>query len=175
MNQIKYFLISFIFLGMLHANVIDKITTFEASFTQSIVNSSNKEILYTGTIKVKEPSLMLWNYNSPIEKLVYINQSKVMIVEPDLEQVIVSTLDKEINILELVQDAVKVSKDTYLTTLNDREYTIKIINKILTMIKYQDEIDNNITITFDNIKQNKQIESSVFYYNIPHSFDIIRK
>ena len=83
-------LISFI-LVLFYANAseLKDIKSYQASFTQSIVNSSNKEILYNGTIYIKQPSDVLWKYTDPIEKNVYILANQVIIIEPDLEQVII--------------------------------------------------------------------------------------
>jgi len=154
---------------------IKNINTYEAFFTQSIINSSGKEILYKGKIYIKQPSQMLWKYNNPIEKFVHINNKDVTIIEPDLEQAIMSRLEKEINIIKLLKDSTKIDDNTYKSTLYDKVYTIKIINNKLTQIKYIDELDNKITIDFKDIKQNETIKSDIFKFNIPYDFDIIRK
>jgi outer membrane lipoprotein carrier protein len=173
---ISYILSIFIFVLSLSANNdIENIDTFEASFSQSIVNSSGKEILYDGEIFIKQPSNILWRYLDPIEKLVYINNRNVTIIEPDLEQAIISKLEKEINILELVQTAVKIDNNLYKSTLDNKEYILLIKDNKLTQIKYLDDIENKVTISFNKIKQNQNISPEIFKFNIPYDYDIIKK
>ncbi|MEA3497670.1 MAG: LolA-like outer membrane lipoprotein chaperone, partial [Campylobacterota bacterium] len=126
-------------------------------------------------IYIKQPHKLVWKYDVPIEKLVYINNKIVTIIEPDLEQAIISRLEQEINILKLLKDAVKVKKNIYKSNLNNRDYLIQIIDNKLTQIKYKDEIDNKITIDFKNIKQNQDLPENIFKFHIPFEFDIIRK
>lgn len=169
-------LISFI-LVVFYANAsnLKDIKSYQASFTQSIVNSSNKEIRYNGTIYIKQPSSVLWKYNDPIIKNVYIISNRVIVVEPDLEQAIISRLKEEINIFDLLKNPTKISKNKYEATIYDKKYILTIINNKLTQINYSDEIDNKVTIYFKNIKQNHEISDDTFKFKIPNSYDIIRK
>ncbi len=169
-------LFSFIFI-LFYANASDlkDIKSFQSSFTQSIVNNSGKEILYNGTIYIKEPAKVLWNYNDPIIKNVYILENKVTIIEPDLEQAIVSTLKEEINILDLLKNAVKISSYKYEASIYDKTYLLTIRNGILTQINYTDEIENKVTISFKNILQNRDMSDDIFDFRIPNDYDIIRK
>jgi outer membrane lipoprotein carrier protein len=142
-------LISFILvLFCANASELKDINSYQASFTQSIVNNSNKEILYNGSIYIKQPSNALWKYIDPIEKNVYILANKVIIVEPDLEQVIISTLKEEINILNLLKNSSKISKTKYEANVYDKKYILTIKNGQLTQINYKDEIENKVTIYF---------------------------
>ena len=169
-------LISFI-LVLFYANAseLENINSFQASFTQSIVNSSNKEILYNGTIYIKKPSDVLWKYNDPIEKNVYILANQIIIIEPDLEQAIISTLKQEINILDLLKNSTKISKNKYEAIVYDKKYILTIENNQLTQINYKDEIENKITIYFKDIKQNQPISDKYFKFKIPQEYDVIRK
>ena len=176
---ICYFVLFFVFFSDSYANDklnnIKDINTYQATFNQSIINSSGKEIIYKGKIYIQQPSQMVWKYETPIEKFVHINNKNVTIIEPDLEQVILSKLEKEINIIKLLEDSVKIDDITYKSTLYDNVYIIKIIKNQLTQINYTDELDNKININFENIKQNQPISQDIFNFNIPYDFDVIRK
>lgn len=171
----KLLISSFLFLFTLFGNDLKDITSYEASFTQTIVNSSNKEIIYNGYLYIQQPSSIVWKYTDPIEKNVYIVNTKVTIIEPDLEQVIISKIEKEVNILELIKNASKIKKHTYLSSINGRDYKLTIIDNVLQQINYKDEVDNNITIRFTNSKQNHFIDKKIFQISIPYEYDIIRK
>ena len=171
----KLLILYFFFATALIANNIKNINSFEAFFKQSIINSSNKEIIYTGKLYIKKPLQILWQYNEPIEKFVYIENNQVTIIEPELEQVIISKLDKEFNILELLDNSTQISASEYLATFNNTQYKLTILDNKLQQISYKDSIDNDIFISFSNIHQNKSISDKIFEFQIPKSYDVIRK
>ena len=145
--------------------------TYQANFVQTVTNSSGNEIKYKGKIYLDNKSNILWRYIKPIKKDVYINNTKVMIVEPELEQVIISKMDKELNLIDILNKSHKISKNIYENKINNIVYKINIINNILKEIDYTDDIDNKIKITFNKIDKNFDIK--IFDYNIPDEFDII--
>ncbi len=157
------------------ANDFKNIKTFQASFSQSIINKSGKEIIYTGYLYIKHPSSILWEYNEPIKKYVYINNIHVTIIEPDLEQAIISNLEKEINLIKLLKDSKQLSENIYEAEMYSTKYTITVVDNIFEKIEYKDELDNKITINFTNIKQNKEITDEIFKFTIPFEYDTIRK
>ncbi|WP_419769780.1 MAG: LolA-like outer membrane lipoprotein chaperone [Candidatus Marinarcus sp.] len=159
----------------LNANVLNGIKTFDAFFTQTIVNSTENKIIYTGKVYIKEPSKILWQYQTPVVKNVYILDNFAIVDEPELEQAIYTNLDKEINLLQLVQKAKKIDETNYTTTLYDVNYTIKIENDKIRSISYKDELENSVVIEFSKIKQNQVIRDDVFQFLPPDSYDIIRK
>jgi outer membrane lipoprotein carrier protein len=171
----KLLISTFFFATALFANNLKNIHSFEATFKQSIINNSNKEIIYTGTIHIKKPSRIVWRYNEPIEKLVYIVNNNVTIIEPELEQAIFSKLDKDLNILELLDNAKKLSPSEYISTFNNTQYKLIIIDDTLQSISYKDTIDNNVLISFSKITQNQSISDEIFKFTIPNDYDIIKK
>ena len=171
----KILILLFLSFFELFANKIQPINTYEATFHQIIINNSNKEIQYSGKIYIKQPRQILWQYKDPIEKFVYINDTTVTIIEPELEQAIVSVLKEEINLLKLIKDAKSIDNTHYVSSLYGVDYHLTIIKDQLTAITYTDEIDNKITINFTNINQNQPIAKKVFRLRIPSYFDIIRK
>jgi outer membrane lipoprotein carrier protein len=156
-------------------NDLKKIESFEADFKQIIINSSDKKIQYDGKLYIKKPSLFFWKYEAPIQKLVYITKKHVTIVEPELEQAIITKLSNELNIIKIIDNARKISKDKYEATLYEKKYQITFKDNNLSKIEYNDELENKVTLSFFNIKQNKPIDSQIFKYNIPNEYDIIRK
>jgi len=169
--------IAFIFIvtfSFANGSSFKDIKTFQGDFVQSIINNSNKKIEYKGKIYIKEPSLVLWRYDDP-QKDVYINNNIVTVVEPELEQAIITKLKNEINMVKLLQDATKVSKDIYQTELYNVVYTIKLENNKLQTINYKDELENKVQISFFNSIENKDIKNNIFKANIPNDYDLIRK
>jgi len=159
----------------LHANTFKNITSFEADFSQTITNPSGKKALYTGLLSIQEPNQVKWQYIDPFEKYVYIKKYTVTIIEPDLEQAIITKLDKEINIINLLKNAVETTPNSYLSHYNNTDYTLLLENDTLKQISYQDEIENNVIISFKNVQQNQRIDKKVFQFTIPLEYDIIKK
>jgi outer membrane lipoprotein carrier protein len=151
------------------------IDTYKADFSQTITNPSGKEIFYKGQLFIKKPLNILWKYQDPIEKDVYLIDQKVTIIEPDLEQAIVSKLDKQINILKVLQDGKKIDTNKYKAILHNKPYVYEVNDNKLTSITYKDDVDNHVMITFSNIVQNEALDEQRFNFNIPSYFDIIRK
>ena len=142
------------------------INTLEANFIQKVTNPSNKTITYKGKIYIRQPNQMLWIYTTPIIKNVYMVGQQIIMVEPELEQAIFTSLTKEINLIELINNPSKVDKKYKLGYNKDG---------VIKSISYKDEVDNNILIEFKNIKVNGHIKNSIFFTNIPDDYDIIRK
>jgi len=157
------------------ANVLENIKSFEASFVQTIINSSNKKIEYKGVLYIKEPSKILWKYQEPIIKNVFVINNFAIVDEPELEQAIFTSLDSEINLLKLIKTAKKVDKTKYITKINNVDYTLYVLKDKIAKIEYKDELENRVTILFGNVKQNIEISDEIFKFSPPEHYDIIRK
>jgi outer membrane lipoprotein carrier protein len=150
------------------------LTSFNSKFVQTIIDDNNKKITYTGELWASKPQNALWVYQKPIQKSVYISGSKITIIEPQIEQVTIRTLDDEIDFLQIIQKAKKVDNDKYTATVKGQTYTVIFKNNLLASITYQDSYDNRVTILFTNPVHNKTIESNRFKPSIPEGFDIIK-
>lgn len=174
-----YFIKTILFLYLttfsLYANNFGNIKTFEAEFTQTIQNPSGTKVHYDGVLHIKEPNTIRWQYKKPIEKFVYIKKYTITIIEPELEQAIITKLDKEINILALLKTAKKISTNIYLSKFNNVDYTIELTNNLLKRISYKDELENNVIIDFKKVQQNHLIEDKIFKFRIPYDYDVIKK
>lgn len=159
----------------LNADFLKEIKTFEADFEQKIINSSEKEIFYKGKIFIKEPYYILWRYQEPILKNVYIINNFAIIDEPELEQAILTKLQDEMDIIELITKAEKVSENRYVAKIYGLEYSLITQNSKIQKIEYIDQLENRVFITFSNIKQNEEIDEEIFKFLPPEHYDIIRK
>ena len=174
-----FYKLIFVFMSLICVNLfaeeLENIKAFEAKFKQTIINNVNKKIVYTGMIYIREPSNFVWKYESPIVKSVYINRDFAIIVEPELEQAIYTSLKNEINIIKLLTEAKKIDENKYLAQLYDVKYNITVENRRIKSIQYEDEIENSITIEFSDILQNHAINEAHFKFKAPMGYDIIRK
>ena len=154
--------------------ISEKTDTMQADFVQTITDDKNTTITYKGNMLAKRPSMALWHYVEPIDKVVYITADSVTIVEPELEQAIVKRLSNSIDILAILASAKKESKNRYTAFYNTKEYHIVIKDDMIKTISYTDAFDNRVKILFTAQKVNKKIDNSRFKAAIPADFDIIK-
>jgi outer membrane lipoprotein carrier protein len=172
----RYLLVTVLLLSSLFASYsLTDIKSFKADFVQSVINESNKKIEYKGKLAIKENGKVLWRYQDPIIKNVYVDNNMVIVDEPELEQAIYTTLDKGINIVKLLKDAVKVDKNKYKSRLYNKDYFLTFENNKIKKIEFKDELENRVTIKFSNIEENVKIDEKLFKFTPPEYYDIIRK
>ena len=170
----RYLLILGATLSFLQANITN-IDSFQAHFTQTIIDDKKKELHYKGDVLAKKPQNALWRYTTPVNKQVFINSRVVTIVEPELEQAIVKDIESNFNFFQLLKDAKEIDANHYVTFYKETKFTI-VTNKngIVESINYKDEFENNVIIKFQNQIINKQIATENFIPNLPLDYDIIR-
>jgi outer membrane lipoprotein carrier protein len=150
----------------------DEVESFEASFSQ-IVNSDGQDILYKGELYIQKPSSVVWIYREPIKKEIYIGGKSLVVVEPDLEQVIIKSLKDTLNMLSIIEKSTQLSKDRYIATLKDKKYLLILKDGLLQRVIYEDELENGVEISFSNQKVNGNISKDIFQPKIPDYFDRI--
>jgi outer membrane lipoprotein carrier protein len=173
-KSMKYLLIFTLFFTSLFA-FGESIQSFEADFTQTVTDEENKVLKYKGTMHSKRPSLVLWNYTSPINKKIYVDKKRAVIVEAELEQAIIKHLRGEIDFFEILAKAKATDKSHYIAYYKDLEFTIEEENGVIISLAYTDQLENKVLISFTNQKQNRPIEDTFFIPKIPKDFDIIRE
>jgi outer membrane lipoprotein carrier protein len=174
--QIKLFVLSTLCAtSTIFANTLN-IQTLESNFKQKITNDQNAVITYQGKMyATQNQNQALWEYNSPIVKKIYYKGGKLVIIEPELEQVIYAKLDKVPNILKLLKSAKKISANTLQTKFNGLTYNITTAGNKIQKISYTDEMHNRVVIEFSNEKVNSYIDNSRFVYVIPEDYDILEQ
>ncbi len=156
----------------LFAGVFD-FDTIESDFKQTITNEENSKIIYKGTLYATSQSKALWIYKNPINKKIYFSQKRVIILEPELEQAIITTLQNTPNLTKILKSAEKVDEKSYKAVYEETSYTIHVDNQKIKSISYSDKLDNRITIELYNQTLNSTLKSTLFEATIPNDFDII--
>ncbi len=151
----------------------DEIDTFKADFIQTVTDEKNKVLTYNGNIVASKPQNAKWEYTSPITKDVYINQSTVTIIEPEIEQVIIRKIESNFDFFKMIKNAKKMKKNIYMAKFENSTFIIVTKKERIQSISYLDEFENTVKISFKNQEQNKEIDSGVFIPKIPNGFDVI--
>lgn len=169
----KYFLLLLFSTIPLLAS-LDEISSFEADFVQSITDEKSKTLVYNGKIRALKPQNAKWSYTKPVKKDVYINDFEVTIVEPEIEQVIVKTLESNFDFFKIISNAKRVADNRYIANYKNSKFTIIKNGNLIESISYLDEFENKVQISFKNQKQNQPIDKAIFTPSFPLDFDIIR-
>lgn len=165
----KKIFIVFFLQFLLSANDFDY-KSFKTDFEQIVYDNQNV-LKYSGTIYYKD-NKSLWEYKKPDEKLVYITEEEVLVVDKDLEQVVISK--ENINLQEILKKLIKIDENMYLAKYEDTEYLVKTNKKFINTIDYKDDLGNKVKIIFTNSIVNNNINDKIFEYKIPSNYDIIR-
>ena len=169
----RFLPLSLLFTLTLFASPQD-INSFSSPFEQRIVDEHGKVITYRGELWASKPQNALWSYQKPIQKSVYINAKRLVIVEPQLEQATIRSLGDEIDFLEIIKKAKKIDNDHYKATVNGETYAIIFKNDLLSAIQYSDNYDNKVIIQFLKPLHNSSIPASRFVPTIPASYDVLK-
>ena len=167
----KLLLLFIVFISELFS-FFENVKTFEANFSQ-IIRSDEEKIVYSGKLYIQKPDSIVWIYEKPIEKYIYIRDRSVFIVEPDLEQVIIKNISPYFQITSIFENSKKLSDERYITKVENTDYLILIKNDKLHRVIYHDEVDNYIELTFYNVIYNQKIDSNIFVPKIPLDYDRI--
>ncbi len=176
------FIVLFVCFNSLNANNLNSLTnlkSFEAKFSQIVYKDNlqnDVKIKYSGKIYI-DGSKVLWHYKKPFIKYLYIKKNKITTIEPLLEQAIITNLQKQFDMLKILQKAKQISTNNgvrvFTTILNNIKYKITTKNNLIYKIEYKNEVQNKVTIIFSKQKQNQKIKASIFVIKIPNSYDVL--
>ncbi len=168
----KIILLLITFFLSTYANIFD-FRTLSSDFVQTIQNEQNSTITYTGSFYATDKKVALWIYKTPVEKKVYFIKNRVVIIEPELEQAIITTLKNSPNFTQIIKEAKQISKNRYMTSYEDTNYFINTKNGLISSITYKDKLENSVIIKLKNLEKNIVLDSVLFKLNIPKDYDVV--
>ncbi|NLK66847.1 MAG: outer membrane lipoprotein chaperone LolA [Campylobacteraceae bacterium] len=145
--------------------------TLKSNFVQTVTSDGSK-IEYSGNFMTTHNNAF-WHYKSPTVKNIYFNYERVAIIEPDLEQVIYTSLTNVPNLIDVIKSATKVSKDTYQAELDTITYTLTLKDGLMSEISYKDRLDNDVVIKFSDVRKNEYIDDSLLLPVYPKEYDVV--
>ncbi|MBZ7973688.1 LolA-like outer membrane lipoprotein chaperone [Campylobacter molothri] len=146
--------------------------TYSSNFTQ-LVKSKNSTLHYSGYFIISKDKAF-WEYTTPNKKEIYIDKNRVVIIEHDLEQAILSKLENIPNLKQIFKNAKPISENKLLAKYEKVNYTIILDQDKIQSISYKDEFENDVTITLSNQIKNPKINPKIFEFKIPKNYDIVQ-
>lgn len=160
--------------AVVYAKDLRVIQSFSANFKQTVYSLEEGSALeYTGTIKALAPTSVLWKYDKPIPKEIYIDNETMIVYEPKLQQAIFTQLQENMDLLSLLKKAKKIKSDYYEATILDQKYALLLDNGILKEVHFNDSLGNKVEIIFSDIVVNSKINAEIFEFNPGSNIDII--
>ncbi|MGF7478104.1 LolA-like outer membrane lipoprotein chaperone [Campylobacter concisus] len=148
--------------------------SLQSDFTQTVF-SEGKSVNYKGRFYAKSDNTALWIYESPTPKRIYFDKDKVVVIEDELEQAIISRLDDTPNLTQVLAHAEQIQPTLYKAIYDGVEYFITIKNTLPTTIDYKDKLSNKIKITLSNPVKDALIPKETLTPVIPQGYDIVNQ
>lgn len=174
-----------------------KITSAQATFSQHVIDSKgNRGQEFTGEMSVKRPGLFRWDTRKPYPQTIVADGKKVWVYDPDLNQVIVQKMDKQVGntpalllsgdtrsmtgSFDIVEEPGEKGELSFLLTPLAKDalfeaMRIKFRNGVLAEMQLKDSLGQKTRIQFSGVKYNASIASSVFRFKPPKDADLINE
>lgn len=152
----------------------EHIQSIQAEFEQHIVSEDGIPAHYKGRIFGQSPNKAKWLYEVPLKKEIYMNEDRVIIYEPDLEQASYSRLKNKLDFISILHDAKKHRNGTYRTRLDGVEYVLFVDkNNQPERIEFVDSLGNQTILKLKNVKINTLNNVSLFEFILPEGVEVI--
>lgn len=190
------------FFNVAYASVADNLTellngirTMQSNFKQTVYDNHGKAIQNSkGKMALQRPGKFRWDVENPIPQLIIANDKKIMIYDPDLQQVTIRPMDKatgETPALLLSDVNTSIGKTYTITSLPPKKNleSFELVpkkedsmfasiemsfsaGKILYM-NLQDHLGHTTKIQFLSPKTNVSLASSLFSMKPPAGADVV--
>ena len=175
--------------------IIEKMKSAQGDFSQKVIDQNGKLVQeVSGIFSFKKPNFFRWEYTQPFESQIISDGELLYLYDPDLKQVVISSLDKLGGVspamLLVSGDIHNFFKLNYLKNIEARDWfqaipkdktrsTFKsvLINFEAEKIKEMRVLDNfeqTTIIIFKSLVVNNKINDEFFLFNTPENVDVIK-
>ena len=145
--------------------------TLSANFSQT-VQSDDAKISYGGDFSATKENAV-WHYKTPTIKNIFFSFTKVVVIEPELEQAIITNIKETPNLTAILANAKPNKNGVYEASFDDVKYLIELKGDLPSKISYTDKMDNKVVINLSNVRKNAPVNDAIFKPAIPKNYDII--
>ena len=145
--------------------------TLSANFSQT-VQSDDAKISYGGDFSATKEHAV-WHYKTPTIKNIFFSFTKVVVIEPELEQAIITNIKETPNLTAILANAKANKNGVYEASFDDVKYLIELKGDLPSKISYTDKMDNKVVINLSNVRKNAPVNEAIFKPAIPKNYDII--
>lgn len=175
--------------------VLSPIRSLQADFVQTILDAKGKAVQKSeGKLALLRPGQFRWDVVRPIPQIIIANSNRIWIYDPDLEQVVIRPVAKEIGktpafLLSNVNTAINkdftvrrmqspVHWQWFALTPKGKDSMFNVIqlgfmNSEIKEMRMQDNLGHSTVIQFRHVKQNQTLSASLFKFHVPANVDVI--
>ncbi|WP_165869138.1 outer membrane lipoprotein chaperone LolA [Thiogranum longum] len=168
--------------------------TFEAKFTQRVVDANGELIQESGgEVWISKPGRFRWNYTTPYHQIIVADGERLWNYDADLEQASVSPIDETLTstpamLLSGLRPLSEIMNTTAIGLAEDVAWfrlqpkgqdaaveTVRIgLHKgQLKVIEVRDNFGNQTRIRFSDIRLNQPLDEALFRLEFPPGTDVI--
>lgn len=177
------------------SSILSNYHTLQANFSQKTVDATGQVLENTrGDIAFQRPDLFRWYTLTPTKQLIINRGDKLAIYDVDLEQVTYKNVDEQYgatpaillsgNVEKLKQQYdIKACPDAaqgcYQLSAKDdndvfKQLTITFKKGVLDTMVIDNNLDQSTQISFNKVKINNSLASSLFELNLPAGVDVVQ-
>lgn len=175
--------------------LLDQVENLTGGFKQTITDKSGQLIQASeGSFSLKRPGYFYWHSEEPFQQTIIGSPDKLWVYDPDLEQVTIRKQNlndsgSPVTILTGDMDSLKqnfkVAKTKNSTLMefvltpkapdqaNYQSVSVAFKDKSLRTIEFVDKLQQTTAVQFQDLKQNTQLDSTIFKFVPPPGTDII--
>ena len=199
--MIKYLLLALIVSSInakelnVYPRLIGKMNSAQGNFSQKVIDKNGTLVQEdSGIFSFKKPNFFRWIYQKPFESQIVSDGELLYLYDPDLKQVVISSLKKlggispamllvsgdisnsfELSYLENIESKnwfEAVPKDKSRTTF--KSVLINFEAEKINEMRVIDNFDRTTIIVFSSLIVNNKIDDEYFLFNTPENVDVIK-
>tara|TARA_B100000767_G_C19766667_1_gene537873 strand:+ start:1656 stop:2258 length:603 start_codon:yes stop_codon:yes gene_type:complete len=199
--MIKYLLLALIVSSInakelnVYPKLIGKMNSAQGNFSQKVIDKNGTLVQEdSGIFSFKKPNFFRWIYQKPFESQIVSDGELLYLYDPDLKQVVISSLKKlggispamllvsgdisnsfELSYLENIESKnwfEAVPKDKSRTTF--KSVLINFEAEKINEMRVIDNFDRTTIIVFSSLVVNNKIDDEYFLFNTPENVDVIK-
>lgn len=171
------------------ASRLSDIDTFQARFIQHVLTADGTvQGRSEGQMVVKRPGLMRWETQSPFEQLLIVRGDVASIYEPDLEQLVIHSLDEQdATLATLLAEPVSTLKTHFEVDYVPNGYSLRprdesalyaslslhFNENLIVSIEIVDQLEQTTTISFEDVVLDPSIEEGTFNMVVPPDTEVV--
>ncbi len=170
------------------SNFFNTLESLKSNFTQTTYSAGDIFISETsGKFTFQRPQQLRWHSTQPSEQILILNNDELWLVDTELEQAVLQKIKDFsktplywlINKPSTLKTTPKYSYssggiDWYLANQSTRPLSFGFVGNQLSAISLENELEQVIYISFDNMQVNTKINPEDFELRLNPDFDVIR-
>ncbi len=171
--------------------LLQNFQNLQAHFSETVQNSQGQAAPSQGTLAIQKPNQFNWHVLTPNEEWYISDGHQVWNVEPDLDQVTITPLSRNLSTTPLlllggeVQDLSRlftvtaVDQEDYVLVPKDSQSLIKQITLhfdstgVIQALDIVNTLGQRSHLQFSQVKLNGVLPASLFHYTIPAGMDVL--